>query len=276
MNPLFLNTILLGGTTRDKLRAASKAGFAQIELWRQDVDAFAAGPEQLRSELAACDLGLTDYQVLLDFDGAPDSKRDAKRLEAQKMLDTAFRLGATTLLAPASTDPDCDPARIVEDMAWLAREASVRGLRIAYEGMAWSTINHSLPAAWQVVRQVGARNLGLVVDAFHIFVRGRDARDLDGIPMDAIYLVQLSDLARRVAGDRDKLIDTARHHRLLPGQGYFPIQTILERLERGGYAGPIGLEVFNDDLKARDPMKTAVEAMAALRSVLKQPFRSVA
>lgn len=266
MNPLFLNTILLGGSTRDKIHAASKAGFAQIELWRQDVEAFAPGAEALGPTLADQDLGLTDYQVLLDFDGAPDTKREAKRREALSMLDTAVRVGAGTLLTPASTDRDCVSGRVVEDMAWLASEAAGRGLRIAYEGMAWSTHHHSLPSAWDVVRQVGADNLGLVVDAFHIFVRGRDASDLDGIPMEAIYLVQLSDLDHAVAPA--DLIDTARHHRLLPGEGHFPIETILERLDRGGYAGPLGLEVFNDDLKAADPIETAARAMTALRGVL--------
>lgn len=268
MNPLFLNTILLGGSTHDKLRAASQAGFAQIELWRQDVDGFAPGADELKIELATSGLGLTDYQVLLDFDGAPDGKREAKRQEALSMLDTAARVGATTLLTPASTDADCVSSRVIEDMAWLAREAAKCGLRIAYEGMAWSTINHSLPAAWNVVQQVGAPNLGLVVDAFHIFVRGRDASDLDGIPMDAIYLVQLSDLDYTL--EPDELIETARHHRLLPGRGHFPIRSILKRLEQGGYAGPIGLEVFNDDLKAGDPMVTAADAMAALRETLAQ------
>lgn len=65
MNPLFLNTILLGGSSRDKIHAASTAGFAQIELWRQDVEAFTPGPEALRPVLADHHLGLTDYQVLL-------------------------------------------------------------------------------------------------------------------------------------------------------------------------------------------------------------------
>ena len=114
MNPLFLNTILLGGSTHDKLRAASQAGFAQIELWRQDVDGFAPGADELKIELATSGLGLTDYQVLLDFDGAPDGKREAKRQEALSMLDTAARVGATTLLTPASTDADCVSSRVIE------------------------------------------------------------------------------------------------------------------------------------------------------------------
>lgn len=259
-NPLFINTILLGGGTAEKIAAAGAAGFDQVELWRQDVE---AAEGSVTAALHTAGVGLTDFQVLLDFDGAPGNRRAEKRAEAIAMLDMAVQLGAGTLLAPASTDPACDAARIVPDLAWLAQEAAARGLRVAYEAMAWSTVNHTLPAAWRCVQAAGVPNLGMVIDAFHIFVRGRDASDLDSIPMDRIYLVQLSDLDHTV--DQPHLIETARHRRLLPGAGRFPIASLLQRLAADGYPGPIGLEVFNDAMKARDPAIVAREAMAALR-----------
>lgn len=264
-NPLFINLILLGGTPQEKFAAAQAAGFDQVELWRQDVEAFNGSPAEIKTALQDASLGLTDYQVLLDFDGAPPEIRESKREEALRMLDTAVKVGATTLLSPASTRADCVAERVVEDMRWLADEAAARNLRVAYEGMAWSKINFTLASAWACVQQVGAPNLGLVVDAFHMFARDRDASDLDGIPMDRIYLVQLSDLLEEI--DLPNIIEIARHRRLLPGQGRFPIATILDRLKASGYAGPIGLEVFNDNMKARDPYEVARESMAALRSV---------
>lgn len=181
------------------------------------------------------------------------------------MLDMAAQLGAGTLLAPASTDHDCDASRVVDDLVWLAREAAARQLRIAYEGMAWSTINHTTPSAWNSVQQAGRPNLGMVIDAFHIFARGRTASDVDGIPADRIYVVQLSDLDHAVDGA--DIVATARHRRLLPGAGHFPIDHLLGKLKDIRYAGPIGLEVFNDAMKARDPAGVATEAMAALRAV---------
>lgn len=264
-NPLFINTILLGGKPTEKIAAASAAGFDQIELWRQDVEAYDGNPEGLGRWIQQQAMGLTDYQVLPDFDGAPDDIRENKRAEALSMLDAAVKLGATTVLAPASTDRRCIANRINDDMRWLAREAASRQLRIAYEGMAWSTVNFTLVTAWNLVKRLNEPNLGLVVDTFHIFVRSRDASDLDGIPMDRIYLVQLSDLDHGV--DRQHVIDTARHHRLLPGYGQFPNETILQRLREANYPGPMGLEVFNDDLKARDPQAVAREGMSALRRV---------
>ncbi len=263
-NQLFINTVCLSGSTEDKLRAAHAAGFNQVELWRQDVEAVNGDTAGIKSLLKKLPLGLTDYQVLLDFDGAPDSIRADKRQEALRMLDTAVELGATTVLTPACTHKECVKERIEEDLRWLVTEAAQRGLRIAYEGMAWSTCINNTADAWKMVQRVNSPNLGLVIDAFHIFVRHRTAADLDGIPMDKIFLVQLSDLEKDP--EPGKLVDTARHSRLLPGEGKFPIHTIIERLEKGGYQGPIGLEVFSDELKAQDPASVACKAMQALQA----------
>ncbi len=265
-NPLFLNTILLGGSTDAKLAAACAAGFDQVELWRQDIEAANNDSAAVAATLRRLDLALTDYQVLLDFDGAPDTKRESKRAEARHMLDTAVIVGAKTVLTPASTDVHCVPERIEEDLRWLAREAGKRGLRIAYEAMAWSTVNHFTPDAWRTIQNVGEDNIGMVIDAFHIFVKKRTARDLDGIPADKIFLVQFSDLADDPTPEN--LIDTARHRRLLPGEGHFPVMRILEAVLAKGYTGPIGLEVFNDDIKALPPEQAAVDAMKALRSLI--------
>lgn len=262
-NPLFINTVLLSGTTEEKIIAAAQAGFSQLELWRQDVDSAEGTPQAVASLLEEQRLALTDYQVLLDFDGAPDDQREEKRRDALKMMETAAALGTTTLLTPASTQKECIAGREEEDIRWLAQEAGKRGLRVAFEAMAWSTHINTTAAAWQLVQRINEPNLGLVVDAFHIFVRNRTVADLNGIPMDKIFLVQLSDLATLPSGS--ELVETARHHRLLPGQGNFPLYTLLDYLEAEGYSGPVGLEVFNDEIKQRSPFDAAKEAMHALK-----------
>ena len=126
-NRLFINTILLSGTSEQKIAAASAAGFDQVELWRDDVESSVDGAAGVVRALHAAGIGLTDFQVLLDFDGAPVDRRVDKRQESLRMLDTAVQVGADTLLVPASTDAECDPTRIVEDLVWLAQQAAARG-----------------------------------------------------------------------------------------------------------------------------------------------------
>ncbi|UAK24264.1 sugar phosphate isomerase/epimerase family protein [Sphingomonas nostoxanthinifaciens] len=266
MNPLFLNTVLLGGDTKAKLAAASEAGFDQIELWTSDVAALDGGAAATRALAATLQIGFTDYQVLLDFDGAPGDKREVKRAEALAMLDTAAEIGIDTVLVPASTDPACDRARIGDDLAWLVDQARLRGRRIAYEGMAWSSVNATFAAAWEAIRGFDPAHAGLVLDSFHLFVRDEDETVIDAVPVDRIFLAQFSDVAHPVALADAKRI--ARHARLLPGAGKLPLDRLARRLLGRGYVGPIGLEVFNDGLRARDPGPVARMAMDALRRLL--------
>lgn len=272
-NPSFINTVVLGGDARQKIAAARAAGFDQIELWRDDLDGYEGDPEAFGNWIRQQFVAVTDYQPLRDFDGAPDSSRESKRAEALSMLDMAVKLGSTTVLATASSDSRCVADRIDEDMCWLAREAASRSLKIAYEAVAWSAVNYTLKATWELVQRLAEPNLGLVVDTFHIFARKCDAQELAGIPMDRIFLIQLSDVNRdqlldpESEGYRENVLQVARHQRLLPGQGQLPIETILHPLREGNYSGPVGVEVFNDSLKALNPEAVAREAFSALQKV---------
>lgn len=267
-NKLFLNTILLGGTTEQKIEAAAAAGFAQIELWQQDIWQTEGDAHQVKQWLAKSQMTLTDYQVLLDFDGASASQRESKCQQALEILDTAVLVGAKTVLVPANTSADCLEGNIIADLCWLVEQAVQRGLRIAYEAMSWSTFIHTTPRAWEIVREINSPALGLVIDAFHIFALNRTADDLNEIPAEKIFLVQLSDVSEIPSPDR--LISVARHNRLLPGEGVLPVKTLLQRLSELNYQGPVGLEVFNDQLKAQEPRLVAQQAFAALKDILAQ------
>lgn len=264
-NPLFLNTVLLRGSVEEKIEAARKAGFDQIEMWREDVSGSAKSADALKNVLQNSGVALTDYQVLLDFDGASVS-RSSKRDEAVQMMHVARELGADTILVPANTSAQCDSNLVVDDLAWLADEARKYRLKIAYEAMAWSTFINTLPKAWDIIQKVNRDNLGLVVDAFHIFSLGRTVADLQDIPVERIFLVQLSDFTG--LPDLKNIVETARHSRLLPGEGDFPLTDLVDTLLSRRYAGPVGLEVFNDHLKSQQADKVADNAMRALKALL--------
>lgn len=267
-NKTFLNFILLGGTTEQKIAATRDAGFDEAEIWLEDVQRYPGSPDELKAQVEQAGLRLQDVMVLRDFAGAPSHLHEEKREQAVKMLDLAVAIGTDTVQSPATTLRDCEPDKIDEDLRWLARQAADRGLRIAYEGIAWSVLDHNLPAAWERVQRVGASNVGLVVDLFHTCVRNRGVEDLEGIPVDRIFQLQLSDLIEAASiDDMDHLIDTARHRRVLPGQGRFHLAPFIERLRRDGYAGPVGVEVFSDELKALPAQAAARLAMASLREV---------
>ncbi|WP_241602042.1 sugar phosphate isomerase/epimerase family protein [Rosenbergiella nectarea] len=261
-NPRFLNTVLLGGAFTKKLEAIAKAGFNGVEVWQQDAEQAVSKTTQ---QLDALALARTDYQVLLDFDGAVGEKRDEKRREALTMMATASELGSPMILVAANT-AECAPQKIVMDMQWLCQQAKGFGLRVAYEAMSWSTEINQCDKAWQIIQQVDEENLGLVIDAFHLFALGRTVQDLANIPVEKIFLVQLSDIAMPLNSDAVKQI--ARHQRLLPGEGDFPLTALIAYLVKQGYSGPIGLEVFNDQAAEQDCEWVAQRAKEALEHLL--------
>jgi 4-hydroxyphenylpyruvate dioxygenase len=271
-NPLFLNTVLLGGTTGEKIAAAGAAGFGQVELWREDLDDCPASA--VRGALEEHGVGLADFQVLRDFAGAPGDMREAKAVEALAYLSDARAVGATTLLVPAATHLRAVPYRAARDLAWLADRAAQFGMRVAYEALSWSTWDSTTAAAWATVREADRDNLGLALDSFHHFVRGGSIADLTALDPERIFCVQISDLRHQVS--REDLIGVARHHRRLPGDGYFPLDGFVGTLLQAGYTGPLGLEVFSDELRAGDPATTAGKAMAALRGTLAAAGEGVA
>lgn len=257
-NPKFLNLVLLNGEPEEKLRAARAAGFEQVEIWRDDVQ---ASTPQLAKQLQ---LGFTNLQVLRDFTGAPDRERQQKREELRQFIQIAQTIGCDTIQAPASTREDCVAARIDEDLRWMASEAARYNMRIMYEPMAWCSVDNTLPLAWERLQRLDQPNIGLVVDLFHICALGGDASQLDGIPADRIYEVQLCDMAEMPPQDKQPLSEYARHQRLLPGDGIIEVERFVDKLKSAGYSGPVGIEVFNDKLKAQPADVAAQQAWQAL------------
>ncbi|WP_288656191.1 MULTISPECIES: sugar phosphate isomerase/epimerase family protein [Pantoea] len=257
-NPLFLNLVLLQGEPAAKLRAAQDAGFDQAEIWREDVE------KMETAHLAHSAIRFTNLQVLRDFTGAPDSERQQKREELQQFIRLARAIGCDTIQAPATTRQDCIPERIDDDLRWLAAEAARHEMRIMYEPMAWSSVDNTLPLAWQRLQRLDLPNVGLVVDLFHICALGGDASHLEGIPASRIYEVQLCDMAEQPPQNNQALSDYARHQRLLPGDGIIDVASFVSRLQRAIYAGPVGIEVFNDQLKAQPAAESARRAWQAL------------
>ncbi|CAK6488134.1 hypothetical protein PANNVG_00128 [Pantoea sp. Nvir] len=260
--PAFLNLVLLSGNTEEKLQAARDAGFDQVEIWREDVEACQAGAARLAQQ----GMGFTNLQVLRDFTGAPGELRRQKRDELRQFIAIAQALGCDTIQAPATTRDDAIVQQIDEDLRWLASEAARFDMRIMYEPMAWCSVDNTLPKAWERLRRLDQPNIGLVVDLFHICALGGDASHLDGIPAERIYEVQLCDMAVQPAPqDKEAIMQLAKHRRQLPGAGIIDVGSFVDKLKSAGYRGPVGIEVFNDDLKRLPPHEAARQAYAALR-----------
>ena len=195
-----------------------------------------------------------------------DPDRFAANLRrAEATFDVMAGLGADTVLvcssvSPDAIDPAADPGLLAEQLHTLAGRAHDRGMRIAYEALAWGRHVNTWEASWDAVRTADHPALGLCLDSFHILARGGDPEPIADVPGEKIFFLQLAD-AREVSMD---VLSWSRHHRLFPGQGGFDLPGFLAPVLAAGYAGPLSLEVFNDVFRQSDPVRTAVDARRSL------------
>nr|MDT0659468.1 TIM barrel protein [Micromonospora sp. DSM 115978] len=259
---LAIATVCLSGTLGDKLAAAAAARFQGVEIYHNDLVASSWSPAQVRRECERRGLTVDVYQPLRDLDAVPPDVFRANLRRAELALGVAEQLGARTVLvcSSVSTDAVDDDDLAAEQLNALADRAHRRGIRIAYEALAWGRFVNSYAHAWRIVRRAGHPALGLCVDSFHILSRGDDHRALRAIPGDRIFHLQLAD-APRLTMD---VVEWSRHHRLFPGMGAFDLSGLVGDVLTTGYDGPLSLEVFNDVYRQADPRYAAIDGMRSL------------
>jgi len=256
-------TVCLSGTLEDKLAAAAAAGFRGIEVFEPDLIASPWSPGELARRCADLDLSVDLYQPLRDLDSTDPTRFAANLRRAERKFDVMEALSVQTVLVCSSVGLDAvaDVDQLAEQLSTAAARAERRGLRIAYEALAWGRHVSTWEASWDAVRRADAAALGLCLDSFHVLSRGGDPGSFAGIPGEKVFFVQLAD-APQLSMD---VLQWSRHHRLFPGQGAFDLPGFLAAVLATGYRGPLSLEVFNDVYRQSDPARTAVDAMRSLQ-----------
>jgi 4-hydroxyphenylpyruvate dioxygenase len=253
-------TVCLSGTLEDRLDAAAAAGFDAVEIFENDLIASASSPATIRARVA--DLGLTIdlYQPFRDAEGSPRFAAVERRFRAK--LDLMERLGADTILICSSVAPDTidDDALAAAQLRALADLAAERGMRIAYEALAWGRHVSTWEHSWEIVQRAGHPALGLCLDSFHVLSRTDSYAAIADLPGDRIFFLQLAD-APRLHMD---VLQWSRHHRLFPLQGGLDLVGFTGAVLKAGYRGPLSLEVFNDVFRQADPRRTAIDAKRSL------------
>lgn len=133
----------------------------------------------------------------------------------------------------------------LRDMAPLAEDLNVKlGLEILHPMYldAWSAIS-TIEQAIDIIEDVDSRNVGLVLDLYHIFW---DPKLSDGIKRAAgkIFGVHINDWRFPT---RDILLD-----RVLIGDGIIPVDKIIGEINETGYEGFFEIEILSEELSKTD------------------------
>ena len=258
-------TVCLSGGLADKLDAAIRVGFDGVEIFENDLLTFDGAPADVRRLCEDAGLAITLFQPFRDFEAMPDAARARNLDRAERKFDVMAQLGAELMLVCSNTHPATldDDARAAADLREMAERAARRGLRIGYEALAWGRHVNRWAHAWRIVQQADHPALGLIVDSFHTLALGDDPAGIAHVPGDKLFFVQLAD-APALTMD---VLSLSRHHRTFPGQGALDVAGFLRAVHASGYAGPLSLEVFNDEFRAAPARLTALDGLRSLALV---------
>jgi len=183
----------------------------------------------------------------------------------------ALRCG--TWLPPASDDmPREEMFRFLVDrlvqVCQVLKKSDVR-LGLEFIGPATSRAGkkyefiYTMDGMLELCSAVGTGNVGLTVDAWHIYTGGGSMDDVLKLSDEDVVYVHVNDAPAGVAVE-----DQRDNVRRLPGEtGVIDCARLLRNLQQIGYSGPVMVEPFDQRLKALKPNEAIRKTKDALDSV---------
>jgi sugar phosphate isomerase/epimerase len=156
-----------------------------------------------------------------------------------------------------------DHARAIDQLAAFAALAQERGMKATLEMMPFLPLG-SLAEAAAAIGEVGNANLGLLLDAMHIFRSGANAADIEQFDSKTIFYAQLCDVP--LVSKYASYGEEARDNRLPPGKGELPLRDFIAALPPDL---PLGLEIpmldaAKSGIGPRERLSPAIAATRAL------------
>jgi sugar phosphate isomerase/epimerase len=264
-----------GVSLADTIDLAAATGYVGIDFNIREAAELAASKDvdHVRSLFGDSGVrpGLWSLPVAWREDKWRDDLADLPRLAA---LGRDLGCTRTATWCPSWSD-DRDYA---ENMRWhierfraIAEVLRDQDCRLGLEFLGPSTLRkghrydfiHTMSEMMKFFSDVGTGNMGLLLDAWHLYSSGGSVADLDRISADDVVTVHINDAP--MGTPLGELMDNIR---------FLPMETevidlpgFMKKLKAMGYDGPVTTEPFNariNAVAAEDPKKAAAEVSAAM------------
>jgi sugar phosphate isomerase/epimerase len=231
-------------------------GASAIGVWRETVDEL--GATEVARQLA--DAGMRASSLCRGgfFTSGDDDTWAAALDDNRRALDDAAAIGAPTLVLVAgglpvgSRDLVGARERVRDAIGALAPHASATGVSLAIEALhpmyaADRAVVSTLGQALDLAEQFAAKEVGVVVDTFHLWwdpeLAAQVARAGAG---NRILSYQVCDWLTPIAAD--SLLS-----RGYPGDGHIDFAAFTSLVRDAGYAGDVEVEIFNQAIWDDEP-----------------------
>ncbi|MFH9940080.1 sugar phosphate isomerase/epimerase family protein [Streptomyces murinus] len=247
------------------IAACGEFGIGKVGLWRAPVQAY--GVPETAALVRSAGLEVTTLCRGGFLTAVDPGERAAALADNRRAVDEAAALGTDTLvlvsggLPAGSRDLAGARERVADALAELAPYAGSHGVRLAIEPLhpmfaADRCVVSTLAQALDLAECFPAHQVGVAVDTYHIWW---DDQAPAGIAragaQGRIHTFQLADwttpLPAGVLNGRGQI-----------GDGAIDMREWRDHVEAAGYTGPIEVELFNDELWARDGREVLKETAA--------------
>jgi 2-keto-myo-inositol isomerase len=249
----------------EQVRVAAEAGFAGIELWVDDLDAYlAAGgtlPE-LRAVVADAGIAVVNAIAFFAWADADDATRERGFEQAEREMRMLAELGCMAVAAP----PFGNVAGIsLDSMAGHFADLVALGRGIGIEPYLefWGrapTLSR-LSQALFVAMESGLPDAKLLLDPFHMYTGGSELAGLAYLNGANVGIVHVNDYPAAPA--REQISDAER---VFPGEGVAPTHAFAGMLHRAGYRSYLSLELFRDSYQGQNALEVARRGLAAMQA----------
>jgi 2-keto-myo-inositol isomerase len=264
-----------GGTSasfdfRTMMEGWARAGIRAVEPDLPKVREFTQRESPSAARRLLNDLGLravsSSNQLFLEEPG----ERRASSLEALRWkVELAEIIGADRLVVPSAASGRYDSvdvySEVVDNLREAAEIARPHNVSLMVEFTRASTLINNLRTALMVVRRADHPNLRVMLDTFHFWSGLSKFEDLEYLEEGELHHLHFED----TVGDPPlEVFGGGQPYRAYPGEGIAPLRRIVEVLQRKGYRGPASLELFDPEVRARDPYEVALKARNTIEPLI--------
>jgi sugar phosphate isomerase/epimerase len=230
----------------------ARRGVGGVGLWREDVAEL--GTAKAAALVREAGLAVTSLCRGGFFTATDPAERRRRHDDNRRAVDEAAALGTDVLvlvsggLPDGSTDLAAARGRVADAVGELAPYAGERGVRLAIEPLhpmfcSDRCVVNTLDQALDLAEAHPADAVGVVVDAYHVWWDPGLATAIRRAA-DRIAAYQVSDWVT-------PLPEGVLTGRGLMGDGCIPLGELGAAVADAGYAGPVEVEIFNDELWSR-------------------------
>ena len=245
-----------------QIEVARQAGYEAIELWHDHLD------EHLRAGGTLADVrkALDDHGVVapttIYLAGwfQPAGEEHVKALdEIRRRLEQSAAVGAKFAIA-GPPPGKADRALGARHYAELLELGKSFGVKPAFEYLGFVEDINTIDDAIDIVQRSGHPDATVVVDPFHCWRGGGPVASLSKLNGSQIAISHFNDSPAIPAASLQEDSD-----RVMPGDGVVDLKFYCDQLSSTGYNGYLSLELFREDLWAKDALEVAMLGIEKMR-----------